>query len=132
MFENIRPLDPRKEKIKRRLLIVIPVAIALAGYAFWNYKNYAQENYADQFFQALTEKRYEDAYKLWQPSRYYHMKDFLADWGDQREGGPITHYYIRRSRTRGTGVVLDVVVNKGETMRIWVDREKKSLSFPPF
>lgn len=132
MFEHIRPIDPRAEKIKRRLLIAIPVVIALAGYGYWSLRNRAQENYADQFFQALTVKKYEEAYQLWQPSRYYHMKDFLNDWGDQREGGPIEHYYIRRSRTRGSGVVLDVVVNNGESMRIWVDREKKSLSFPPF
>ena len=132
MFEHIRPLDPRAEKIKRRLLIAIPVALALAGYGYWTFKNYKQEDYAAKFFQAVQQKRYDDAYKLWQPSRYYLMKDFLADWGDKREGGPIRDYYIRRSRTRGTGVILDVVVNNGETMRIWVDREKGNLSFSPY
>lgn len=132
MFENIRPIDPRAEKIKRRLLIAIPVFIALSGYAYWNFKNYEQEQYADRFFKALTQKKYEEAYQLWQPSRYYLMKDFLADWGDKREGGPITHYYIRRSRSRGTGVILDVVVNNGETMKLWIEREKKNISFSPY
>lgn len=132
MFDNIRPLDPRKEKIKRRLLIAIPVFLALSGYAYWSFRNYSQEQYADRFFTALTEKNYEEAYRLWQPTRYYQMKDFLADWGDQRAGGPITDFYIRRSRRRGSAVALDVIVNNGEQLRLWVDREKFNLSFPPF
>ncbi len=132
MFEHIRPLDPRSEKIKRRLLILIPIVLALSGYAFWQFKNYPQEKHAHQFFTALSASKYEEAYQLWQPSRYYHLGDFLDDWGDKRKGGPIRHFYIRRSRSRGTGVVLDVVVNNGETLRLWVDRETKGLSFPPF
>lgn len=132
MFEHIRPLDPRAEKIKRRLLIAIPVFLALSGYTYWTYRNYKQEQHAAQFFTALTQKNYEQAYQLWQPTRYYQMKDFLADWGDQREGGAIRDYYIRRSRRRGTAVALDVIVNNGEQLRLWVDREKLNMSFPPF
>lgn len=132
MFDNIRPLDPSIEKVKRRLLIAIPVALALGGYGYWTFKNYAQEQHAERFFTALTQRKYEEAYQLWQPSRYYLMKDFLNDWGDKREGGPIRQYYIRRSRARGSGVILDVIVNNGETMRIWVEREKKNMSFSPY
>jgi hypothetical protein len=132
MFEHIRPLDPRAEKIKRRLLIAIPVFLALAAYGIWTFRNYKQEQHAKQFFTALTQKNYEQAYQLWQPTRYYLMKDFLADWGDQRQGGPITQFYLRRSRRRGSAVALDVVVNNGEQLRLWVDQEKLNMSFPPF
>ena len=132
MFENIRPLNPRAERIKRGFLIGVPVTLALAGYLYWEFKNYAQEQQADRFFTALTEHKYEEAYKIWQPSPYYHLKDFLEDWGEHREGGPIRDFYIRRSRSRGSGVILDVIVNNGETMRLWVQKDSKSLSFPPF
>jgi hypothetical protein len=43
----------------------------------------------------------------------------------------VENFRIVRSRRRGTGVIVEVQVNRRENVRLWVERGDKSLTFPP-
>ena len=132
MFDHIKPLNDKWEERKRQLTIGIPIALALLGYLYYEFKNYAEERAVSEFMQALTKQDYQEAYRLWQPSHYYTFKNFSEDWGPEGVEGVIREYDITKSRARGTGVLVTVTVNGGKQINLWVESSTKSLSFSPF
>jgi hypothetical protein len=131
VFDHIRPLDPKTEKLKRALFIAIPMVLLLSGYGYYLFRNFSEETVVRRFMTALVQEDYEKAYETWQPSRFYRFRDFRQDWGHDGLTGPITDYAIVRSRRRGTGVIVIVLMNNRQEFGIWVERETKRLSFPP-
>ncbi len=131
MFDHIRPLDPKTEKLKRALFIAIPMVLLLSGYGYYLFRNFSEETVVRRFMTALVEEDYEKAYETWQPGQFYKFRDFRQDWGRDGLTGPITDFAIVRSRRRGTGVLVTVVMNNRQEFGIWVERETKRLSFPP-
>ena len=131
MFEHIQPIDPRAERRKRRLIAGIAVSLMLAGYLYFELKNFPEERQAKRFFQALQQEDYQQAYRLWQPTTSYHFDDFMEDWGRNGLQGPIHQFRIAGSRARGSGVIVSVRINDTETIALWVEKRNKSFSFPP-
>ena len=131
MFEHIQPIDPRAERRKRRLIAGIALSLMLAGYLYFELKNYPEERQASRFFQALHQEDYQEAYRIWQPTSSYHFDDFMEDWGRNGLQGPIDRFHITGSTARGSGVIVRVRINDTETTALWVERKDKSLSFPP-
>ena len=131
MLDHIKPIDPIAERRKRRLLIGAAFAILLSGYLYYEFKNYPEERQVRRFFQALEQKDYQEAYRIWQPSRYYTFKDFSQDWGPGSPEGAIQEFHVTGSNARGSGVVVRVQINGREIVSLWVEKKDKSLSFPP-
>ena len=131
MFDHIQPVNPRRERIKKQLLIAIPLAAILSGYLYYEFKNYAEERAVRQFFLALEQQDYQQAYQLWQPSRYYTFQNFSQDWGPDGVEGPVREFDIVGSRERGSGVLVQVQLNGEKEISLWVEKTDKSLSFPP-
>lgn len=131
MFDNIKPIDPRAERRRRYLISSLVFVLLLSGYGYYQFRNYAEERQARQFFEALQRKDFEEAYRIWQPTTSYKFKDFLEDWGDKGLQGPVEQFRILRSSRRGTGVVVQVRVNRNQNVSLWVERRDKSLTFPP-
>ena len=131
MFEHIKPLNPKTERLKKQLLIGIPLALLLAGYLYYEFKNYPEERAVSQFLAALEQKDYQRAYQLWKPSKYYSFENFSQDWGPQGVQGAITDFDITNSRARGSGVLVYVRLNGQKDISLWVETSDKSLSFPP-
>ncbi len=131
MFEYIKPIDLGAERRKRRLIFGIVLSLLLAGYLYYEWKNYPEERRASQFFKALQQENYQEAYRIWQPTSSYHFDDFLEDWGWNGLQGPIHQYRIEDSRARGSGVVVRIRLNDAETTTLWVEKTDKRLSFPP-
>lgn len=131
MFDDIKPLNPRTEKLKKRLLIGIPLALVLLGYLYYEFKNYPEERAVSQFLEAVKRQDFQRAYQLWKPSKYYSFERFNQDWGPQGDEGPITEYDITNSHERGSGVLVEVRLNGTKEISLWVETSDKSLSFPP-
>lgn len=131
MFDHIKPIDLKAERRRRYVITVLAFVVLLAGFGYWHFRNFGEERRALHFFQALQGKNFEEAYRIWQPTAFYKFKDFMEDWGDEGLQGPVESFRIVRSRRRGTGVVVEVRVNRGENVRLWVERGDKSLTFPP-
>jgi hypothetical protein len=131
MFDDIKPLDEKWERRKRQLIIGVPIFLAVCGYLYYEFKNFREERAVSHFMEALERQDYQEAYRLWQPSQYYTFKNFSEDWGPDGVEGVINDFDITNSRSRGSGVVVDVRVNGQKQIRLWVEKSTRSLSFPP-
>ena len=132
MFEHIKPIDLKAERRRRYAITVLVFAVLLGGFGYWRFRNFSEERQAVHFFRALRDKNFEEAYQIWQPTESYKFKDFMDDWGDKGLQGPVENFRVVRSRRRGTGVIVEIQVNSGESVRLWVERKDKSLTFPPY
>src|SRR5438552_19184743 len=108
MFDDIKPINPKAERLKKRLIFGVPMVLMLGGYLFYEFKNYPEERAVSRFLMALEQKDYQGAYKIWQPSKYYNFGSFNQDWGPQGMAGTIQNFKITNSHALGTGVVVDV------------------------
>jgi len=131
VFENIKPIDPAKERRRRRQITAVAFALMLGGYLYYELKNYPEERKVQLFFEALKRQDFQQAYQLWQPASSYTFKDFSQDWGPNGEAGPVQQFHITGSTGRGSGVVVRVRVNGQKEVLLWVEKKDKSLSFPP-
>jgi hypothetical protein len=131
VFDHIKPIDLKAERRRRYLISGFVFVLLLSGYSYFQFRNYAEERQARSFFEALQRKDFEEAYRIWQPGNSYKFKDFMDDWGDKGLQGPVENFRIVRSRRRGTGVIVEVQVNRKDNVRLWVERGDKSLTFPP-
>ena len=131
MFENIKPIDLVAQRRRRWLIAVLAFALMLAGYLFYEFKNYPQERQVSRFFEALERQDFQEAYRLWQPTSAYTFKDFSQDWGRDGLEGPIHRFHITGSTARGSGVIVRVLLNDKENISLWVEKKDRSLSFPP-
>ena len=131
MFDQFKPINPQTERLKKRLLIGIPLVLILSGYLYYEFKNYPEERAVSRFLSTVARQDYQQAYQLWQPSRYYTFKNFEQDWGPDGEEGPIHEFDIINSHARGSGVLVYVELNGQKKIALWVEKSNKSLSFPP-
>ena len=131
MFENITPIDPVAQRRRRRLVAGLAFAVMLAGYLFYEFKNYPEERQVSRFFEALQRQDFQEAYRLWQPTSAYTFKDFSQDWGRDGLQGSVHQFHITGSTARGSGVIVRVLLNDKENISLWVEKKDKSLSFPP-
>lgn len=131
MFDHIKPIDLKAERRRRYAISIVAFLVLLSGAGYWRFRNFSEERQALHFFQALQSKNFEEAYRIWQPAKSYKFKDFMDDWGDQGLQGPVENFQIVRSRRRGTGVIVEIRVNNSANVRLWVEQNDKSLTFPP-
>ena len=131
MFDDFKPIDPKAERRKKILLITIPLAAILSGFLYYEFKNFPEERAVSRFLSALEKQDYQQAYQIWQPSKYYSFGSFSQDWGSQGLEGPVRDYKITNSHERGSGVLVEIKLNGAKEISLWVEKSDKSLSFPP-
>ena len=121
-----------RERRNRRILIGVLLSLLVSSllcYQFWNWR---QERVAKRFLATLERQEYREAYDIWNPDpSSYRYQDFLRDWGPEGEYGKVERFEMTGSRNRGSGVIVTFRIN-GKEARIWVEKQDKSLSFPPF
>lgn len=126
-----KPLPPPRPwgKITLITLAVLVVVAAL----YFEFRNFREEAAVKQFFAALQQSDYRDAYRIWRPVPSYTFQNFLEDWGTGGPWGRIQSFKVLNSRRRGDSVVVTVEINsRAEPAQIWVSRKDRSLSFPPY
>ena len=132
IFEDVnRPEVIRRERLVKRILIGVIIVAIVAGFLYWEFKNWPEERTAKRFLATLQRGDYQQAYRIWQPSSSYAFNDFLRDWGPNGEYGKVQSFKMVGSQSSGSGVIVTAKIN-GKEARIWVERKDKSLSFPPY
>ena len=150
LFEA-QPYDAARAR-KRRNIILIALAIVLVVVVVWWLNRFwPEEHVVGQFFGALQQQKYEQAYGIWMhdadwkqhPDRYsnYTYNDFVKDWGPGGEWGIIKSYHVEcTAEPRGnrpwipsSGVVVVVTVNErvADKANLWVQKEDKTLGLSP-
>jgi len=132
VFENIKPIDPVAQRRRRQLITAVAFTVMIAGYLSYEFWNYREEQQVRRFFEALQRQDFQGAYQIWQPTSAYSFQDFQQDWGPNGHelGKPVTQFHVTGSTSRGSGVIVRVLVND-EEKSLWVERKDTSLSFPP-
>ena len=145
MFDDVtNPKVLGRERRNRRILIGVVVSLVLGSLAVYQFWNWRQERVAKRFLATLERQEYREAYDIWiseessvksgvrqpKPLPSYRYQDFLRDWGPEGDYGKVESFEMTGSRSRGSGVIVTFRIN-GKEARIWVEREDKSLTFPP-
>jgi hypothetical protein len=137
--------DPAKERKQRIRIISVIVAVLVLAIAGWWNRFWPEEHVANKFFASLQQQDYESAYGVYyhdpdwkqhpQNHAQYPLNEFKQDWGPGGQWGLIKTYKIFGSSncpTRGTGVVVDVIVNdRAQHAQVYVDKSDKTISSPP-
>ena len=107
--------------------------LLLAEGLYFAFRNYAEERAVTRFLANLEQGKFEEAYRLWQPSPSYSFQDFLHGWGIQGDFGKIREFQILGTRSKGSSlVIVTIKVNNVEPpLDIAVDRKTKALSYSP-
>jgi hypothetical protein len=143
-------LEPPAAPSKSRPMAIAGVAIAfiVVIWIWFMFRFYPETKAAEHFFDALVAGDTATAYKLWQPSQFYKMQDFLADWGPNGYYGTIKSYRVIKESNPGhsSAVAVEVAVSpyspipdekdaeksrRTRVITLWVEKKDKSFSFPP-
>lgn len=129
--------EERREKIIKRIaLVVISVAI-LAIVLYFLFRNYREERQVAQFLELLRQKDYHAAYRMWgctpeQPCRDYAFDKFMEDWGPKTDHGDAALAKVSKTRSCSNGVIFTLEFSKGDPALLWVERKDKLLGFAPW
>ena len=153
LFEA-QPYDPARARKKRLVILAIIGGVIVIGLLWWMFRFWPEEHAVNQFFDALQQQNYDQAYGVWMhdadwkqhPDRYsrYPYDDFFKDWGPSGEWGIIKSHHIAGAAVptghsgspfaTASGVVVVVTVNDrvSDKARIWVQNDDKTLGFSPY
>ncbi len=153
LFEA-QPYDAARARRKRLRIVAAVCALIVIGIVWWMFRFWPQEHLVDQFFDALQQQNFEQAYGVWMhdpgwkqhPDKYskYPFTDFMKDWGPggewgiikshRIEGAAVPHGYSGSPFATASGVVVVVTVNErvSDKAHIWVQNDDKTLGFSPY
>ena len=153
LFEA-QPYDARRARKKRDIILAAVAAVIVIAVVLWMFRFWPEEHVVDQFFTALQQQHFEQAYGIWMhdpdwkqhPDRYtsYSYNDFIKDWGPSGEwgiiksfrveGAAVPHGYSGSPFATASGVVVVVTVNEriADKAHVWVQKDDKTLGFSPF
>ncbi len=138
-----------KSKVRRYIITGVAFALLLTWGVWHLMRFYPEKHAAERFFDAVVADDMQRAYQLWKPSGSYKFQDFLDDWGPTGYYGPVKSYHIESVQAPprgGSGVIVVVEISpfpsfpadtdaaknrRTKEVRIWVETQDKSLSFPP-
>lgn len=119
------------------IVVAVVVIVAIVGVLYW--PRYQARKTVDQFFHAIIQKNYQEAYAIWQPNpQLYPMDAFMKDWGPSGQWGIITSFHIDQLGLppggHANGLVALVTINhiQSNQARIWISDKNHSLSFYQF
>ena len=64
LFEA-QPYDPARARKKRQLVLAIIGGVIVIGILWWMFRFWPEEHAVNQFFDALQQQNYEQAYGVW-------------------------------------------------------------------
>ena len=116
-----------------RYVILGILILLIAEGLYLVFRNYPEERAVARFLTTLEQGRFEEGYRLWQPSPSYTYQNFLHDWGTQGDYGKIREFTILGTRSKGSSLVIVTVKinNVDPPMEIGVSRNTKGLSYAP-
>jgi len=121
--------EERRSRSVKRLVLIGLVAIVAGATLFVVFRNWREEKVIKQFFSLLQHEQYQEAYKLWAPSKYYPPEKFLEDFGPTGMYKDVSHSAIQHEDVCSGGVVFNIVPAKGDAWGLIVNSESNQISF---
>ena len=139
---DAKPVDEAREKRRRKAIVIAIVAVLVLGLIWWEVRFWPEEHVINKFFAAIESHNFEQAYGIWMadadwkqhPQKYdrYSYNDFYRDWGPGGDYGAIQTHKIQDSSNGGSGAIIETQINgRPVTVRLWVEKSDKSISYPP-
>jgi hypothetical protein len=128
--------DARRERRTKRIVLWTLGTLIVATVLYFTFRNWPQERVIKQFFAALKQNNYQDAYKLFgctqeTPCKYYPPEKFNEDWGPAGQYKDAANAKITNEDVCGSGVIFTVNIPKIEPFGLWVERSTNVLGFSP-
>jgi len=119
--------------IWRYIVLGVLIILVSAGFYF-AFRNYPEERAVTRFLTTLEEGKFQEGYRLWQPSPTYSYQDFLHGWGLEGDYGKIRGFEILGTKSKGSSLVIVTVKinNVSPPLDLVVDRRTKGLSYSAF
>ena len=119
--------------IWRYVLLGILIFLLAEG-CYFAFRNYPEERAVTRFLTTLEHEKFQEGYRLWQPSPTYSYEDFLHGWGIQGDYGKIRSFEILGTKSQGASLVIVTVKINNVTppLNLVVDRKTKGLSYSAF
>jgi len=146
--------EERRGKILRWMVLGLVLAAAAAGFAYFWFRDYAEDRVIRSFVAALQARKYEEAYRIWgcteqNPCRDYTFEKFMEDWGPHSPASDPSQIRVAHPRlSEGAlgwirnvlriqysckdGVIYHVYLGKGEPVLLYVFRKDKTMGFAPW
>jgi hypothetical protein len=117
-----------------RYIVLGFLILLVAEGLYFAFRDYPEERAVARFLTTLEQGKFQEAYRLWQPSPSYSYQDFLRGWGMQGDYGKIREFQILGTRTKGSSLVIVTVKvnNIDPPLDLVVDRKTKGLSYSIF
>lgn len=136
-LETYGQADARRERRLKRALLFAAGAALVGVLGYWYAHDFREKRQVALFLDLLSEKKYEEAYRLWgcdpaNPCRDYNLEKFLEDWGPKSPYGNVARARVRRTRSCEEGVIQVLEYAPGDEVFLYVDREKRHISYSPF
>jgi hypothetical protein len=130
---DAEPPKPRSrfQKLLPLIILLVVGGGGLTTYWLWDYP---EERAVARFLNTLEEGKYQQAYRLWQPSPSFTFADFLHAWGEQGDYGKIREFTILHAKSKGSRTVIVTVRINDENppLDLIVDRKTKGLAYSIF
>lgn len=143
------PEEHSPSKIRRYIITAIAAIVLLTGILWYMLRFHAEKVTVHHFMDAVVAGDMQTGFKIWKPTASYSFKDFVDDWGPNGYYGPVKSYRIEDTEHLRNGSAAVVVVevspdqpfpedndaakqNKVKEIKLWVDLNNQSISFPPF
>jgi hypothetical protein len=128
--------DARRERRNKRIVLWTVGVLIVALVLYFTFRNWSQERVVKQFFAALKQNNYQDAYKLFgctqeTPCKYYPPEKFNEDWGPAGQYKDAANAKITNEDVCGSGVIFTVNIPKIDPFGLWVERSSNVLGFAP-
>jgi len=119
--------------IWRYIVFGILIFLVAEG-CYFAFRNYPEERAVTRFLTALEQGKFQEGYRLWQPSPSYSYEDFLHGWGIQGDYGKIRSFEILGTKSKGSSLVIVTfkINNTSPPLDLVVDRKTKGLSYSVF
>jgi hypothetical protein len=129
--------EERREKTVRWILISALIIAILGIAAYFQFRNYREEQQIKAFVDDLKRKDYKAAYSLWgctdqHPCPQYAFNKFLEDWGPQSPHANIEAAKVAKTKSCSTGIIQFIEFPGNDEVQLWVERKDKTIGFAPW
>jgi hypothetical protein len=125
---------PKPSRHIWRYIVLGFLILLLAEGLYLALRNYPSERAVTRFLTALEQQKFQEAYRIWQPSPSYSYQSFLGDWGEHGDYGRVHEFQILGARSKGASlVVVTIKINNVDPpLDLIVDRKTKGISYSIF
>ncbi len=127
--------EARRGRIVKRIALwtLLLVVVGTSGYFYL--RNWSEERRVGSFIALLKDKKYQEAYTLWdspETRRFYSAEKFIEDWGPSGNYKNPSGMKIQDVDSCAGGVVFNVAYPGTENFGLWVSRDTQVISFAPW